>query len=70
MRLEFGNNAVIDAVGPTDLELLTIDIPGMWTGFVVGEGDGTATVRMECENLYDPTNAFAYQIRLQNSRSS
>ena len=67
IRLELGNNTVIE---DTYKHYVTIDIPGIWTGAVVGEDENTCTIKMDCENEYDPTNTFAYQVRVMTARAS
>lgn len=69
VQVELGQNKLIPDSG-TEKEHLLINLPGLWTGFVVDKGEGTAIVKLDYENAYDPTNAYAFQFLLQNSRAT
>jgi hypothetical protein len=68
VRLDFGNNEVIDG---SDLKFVTVDVPGAWDAFDLGGSDeGTRTYELGLQYVYDPTNAFGLQIRAQNARAT
>ena len=70
VRLELGNNTRIGGSTSAVKELVQIDLPGRWIGFVVGEGDNTTTVQLEYQNKYDSTNGYSHRATVQNSRSA
>jgi hypothetical protein len=68
VRLDFGNNEVIEA---TDKKFVTIDIPGAWDAFDLGGADeNTRVYELGLQYLYDVTNAFGLQVRAQNARTA
>lgn len=68
VRLDFGENVVISHAYK---RFTTIDIPGAWSAFLLGETDaGTRVYRLTMQYVYDPTNTFGVQVRLQNDRAT
>lgn len=68
IRLEFGNNDVIEAALKT---FVTIDLPGKYTSFDLGQSDaGTRCYGIRYSYKYDSTNAYGIQARLQNLRTA
>lgn len=69
IRLEFGNNQVI--TGGTLKKTVTVDIPGAWDLFDLGQTDeNTRAYQLRMQYVYDPTNAFGLQIVCQNDRAT
>lgn len=68
VRVMFGDNEVISGA---DKKFITIDIPGAWDAIDLGGTDeGTRTYELGLQYIYDPTNAFGFQIRAQNARAT
>lgn len=68
VRLEFGQNDVIDG---SDKKFVTIDIPGAWSAFDLGQSDeGTRAYQLQLSGIYDVTNSFGLQVRCQNARAA
>lgn len=67
VRLEFGNNDILEAALKS---FLTIDIPGKWQSFDLGQNDaGTRTYALTLGYKYDSVLAAGFQARLQNNRT-
>jgi hypothetical protein len=68
VRLEFGNNDVLEAALKS---FITLDIPGKWTGIDLGQNDaGTRTYALSLGYKYDSVLAAGFQARLQNQRTA
>lgn len=68
VRLDFGNNEVIDGA---DKKFVTVDVPGAWDAFDLGGTDeGTRVYELGLQYVYDLTNAFGLQVRAQNARTA
>jgi hypothetical protein len=68
MRLEFGQNDVIESALKT---FVTLDIPAAWSAVDLGQVDeGTRAYQLTGQYVYDPTNAFGFQLRAQNARTA
>jgi hypothetical protein len=67
VRLEFGNNDVLEGALKS---FVTIDIPGKWSAFDLGQTDaGTRVYGLRYGYLYDSTLGAGFQARLQNART-
>lgn len=68
VRLDFGNNVVVDG---SDKEFVRIDVPGAWEAIDLGGSDaGTRTYELGLQYMYDTANAFGAQILVQNARAT
>lgn len=68
VRLEFGQNDVIDG---SDKRFVTVDIPGAWSAFDLGQVDeGTRAYQLSLSGIYDVSNDFGLQVRCQNARAA
>lgn len=67
VRLALGNNVVISGV---DKYYMHIDVPCALQTNVIEENDETTVVSFDFNSIYDTTNAFAYEITVQNNRAS
>lgn len=68
VRLEFGQNAVIDG---SDKTFVTVDIPGAWTVVDLGQTDeGTRAYQMTIDYIYDVANTMGFRLRAQNARAT
>jgi hypothetical protein len=68
VRLEFGQNEIIE-----DLlkKFVTLDMPGAWAAVDLGGDDeGTRAYELSLQYVYDTTNTWGFQGRLQNARST
>jgi hypothetical protein len=70
VRLEFGNNGAV--LGTSALKpLVSIDIPGAWTAIdLTPEDNGTKVYKFSYQYIYDVTNAFAVQFKVQTTRTT
>lgn len=52
-------------------EYVTVDLPGQWSAFDLGQTDeGTRAYALTLQGLYDVTNAYGFQLRAQNARTA
>jgi hypothetical protein len=68
IQLEFGQNSVIAS---TYKRFVKVSIPGAWSVVDLGGNDnGTRTYQFSYQYVYDPTNAYGFQLQAQSSRSA
>lgn len=69
-RLQIGNNGAV--IGTSALKpQVTIDTPLAWGAVdLAGEDKGTKVYKLTGSYIYDPTNAFGLQVKVQNARNT
>lgn len=70
VRLQLGNNGAV--IGTSALKpQITIDVPLAWGAVdLAPEDKGTKVYKFTGNYIYDPSNAFGLQVKVQNSRAT